>query len=240
MMRRARAALAIAFAGVALAGCAGWGAMQGSPSPRIWDVHRARFVPRDELEQRVIATRFRLLGEVHDNPMHHALRAELLRALARAGRHPAVVFEQFDATHDAALQQAQRAGADAEALARAGALDRRAWEWPLHEPLIAAALAAHLPVHAGNVSRTVLEAVVKDGTLHAIDAAWRVRIEHAAWDEGKARTLAHEIEEGHCGKIPASLVPRLALAQRVRDAALATALLSDATADGAVLIAGNG
>jgi hypothetical protein len=62
----------------------------------------------------------------------------------------------------------------------------------------------------------------------------------APWTERKQRTLDEEIEAGHCGKLPASLVPRLALAQRARDAALAAAVLADATTDGAVLIAGNG
>jgi len=239
-MRRAQAALALALLAVLLAGCAAWGAAQLGDAPRIWDVRRAQFVDRAELEQRIIATRYRLLGEGHDNPTHHVLRAEILRSVTRAGKRPAVVFEQFDRAYENALQEAQRAPIDAEGLAKAGALDRRAWDWPLHEPLLAAALDVHLPVHAGNASRSALDAVVKNANLEGIEATWRARLDAAAWNEAKENTLSREIAEGHCGKLPASLVPRLALAQRVRDAALAAALVADATADGAILIAGNG
>ena len=42
-----------------------------------------------------------LLGEVHDNPLHHRERAELLTALA--DRRPTVVFEQFPRSADEAL-----------------------------------------------------------------------------------------------------------------------------------------
>jgi uncharacterized iron-regulated protein len=37
-----------------------------------------------------------LLGEVHDNPAQHALRAEALRQLVLHGARPAIGFEQFD------------------------------------------------------------------------------------------------------------------------------------------------
>ena len=45
-----------------------------------------------------------LLGEVHDNPVHHQERATLLTALS--ARRPTVVFEQFPRSTDAALPKA--------------------------------------------------------------------------------------------------------------------------------------
>ena len=125
-------------------------------SSRIYDVRAGRYIDRDVLEERLLTARFRLLGEVHDNPAHHALRAELLRTIAAAGKHPAVVFEQLDQPNEEAVRASQRAGADADALVRAGAFDRRSWEWPLHKPLFDAALQAGLAIHAGNISRATL------------------------------------------------------------------------------------
>jgi uncharacterized iron-regulated protein len=203
-------------------------------------VRANRYIDADELVARLAPARFRLLGEIHDNPVHHVVRAQLLEAIARTGRRPAVVFEQFDFARDEALVQAQSRGADAEALADAGALDRRAWAWPLHKPLLEAALAAGLPVRAGNVAREALGALVRRGETGAVDPGWQSRVTAAAWSSRQASTLAEDIRQSHCNKLPEAMVPRLALAQRLRDAAMADALLRDATSDGAVLIAGNG
>src|SRR5436190_24260860 len=63
-------------------------------APRIWDVRTARFVSESALIADVAAARYRLLGEVHDNPEHHRIRARLILAIAATGARPAVVMEQ--------------------------------------------------------------------------------------------------------------------------------------------------
>ena len=206
----------------------------------IWDVRAARMIDASELIARVANARYRLLGEVHDNPAHHRFRARLLDALGQAGKRPAVLFEQFDLAADAALRDAQQRGADAEALATAGGLDRDGWRWPMHKPLIEAALREHMPVYAANAARATLGAVMKTGDASGLDSALTTRLAQAPWTAEQAALLADDIRESHCNKLPADAVPRLALAQRVRDAAMAEAMVRDATADGAVLIAGNG
>jgi uncharacterized iron-regulated protein len=211
----------------------------GEP-PFIYDSAAGERIGRDALVRRLASVRYRLLGEVHDNPAHHVLRAALLRALVDARVHPAVVFEQFDLSHDEALARAQAAGADAEALATAGELDRRGWRWPLHEPIVAAALDLRLPVHAGNLPGEVLDRVIREGNEGQVGAEVRAAVARAPWSQVEETALEDEIRVGHCGKLPEALVPRFALAQRLRDAAMALALVRAATADGAVLIAGNG
>src|SRR5207245_9808486 len=67
---------------------------------RIWDVKAGTFIPEDTLVARLVASRFVLLGERHDNPDHHVLQAKLVRAIVAAGRRPAVGFEML-ATDDA-------------------------------------------------------------------------------------------------------------------------------------------
>lgn len=213
--------------------------MQAPSRPRIWDVRAARFVSEAELVNDVVHARYRLLGEIHDDPLHHAIRARLIREIASSGVHPAVVFEQFDLDHDDALQAAQHAGGNAEQLADAGALDRKGWGWPLHRPIVAAALAARLPIRAGNLSRADLGRAVENPAPGAT-SAWQARLRAAPWTEADARSLRREIVESHCGMLPDTIVPRLVLAQRMRDAAMAQALVDDATDDGAILIAGNG
>jgi uncharacterized iron-regulated protein len=211
--------------------------LQPSPNARIYDVHARRFVTEPALVADLAVARYRLLGEIHDDPAHHAIRARLLSEIAERGAHPAVVMEQFDLDHDDALRAAQHAGGDAEQVATAGALDRKGWQWPLHEPIVAAALASRLPLRAGNLSRSALSGDLDDALER--HPALRTRFHAARWTEVQARELRADIVESHCGLLPENVVPRLVLAQRMRDAAMAQALVDDATSDGAILIAGN-
>lgn len=181
---------------------------------------------------------FVLLGEVHDNPAHHEARAALLRRLLADGRPTTVVFEQMDRGRDAALAAAPR---EAEALVDAGQLDRKGWRWPLHRPVVEAALAGGAQIRGGNLAREPARALVKDG-----EAAWPADLATlkaaTPWTEPQQQALLADIEQGHCGAMPARLLPGMVLAQRGRDAAMARAML-DARAAGAqrvVLIAGNG
>lgn len=214
-----------------LAGCAAAPA-QGPLEGRIWDARAERFVDEETLLEALRRARFRLLGETHDHPGHHALRARLL---TRLGSPTEVYFEQVDRERDGAVREAQRAGGDADALARAGGLDGKLWRWPLHRPLFAAALAAGLPVRAANLSRTEARRVVSSG---AVPPGLAETLARADWSEGRENALRLEIVESHCGELPAGLAPGMALAQRARDAAMALAL--DGAAGSAVLIAGNG
>ena len=177
-----------------------------------------------------------LLGEVHDNPIHHRERAALLAALA--DQRPTVVFEQFARSADAAL--ATPVGGDLEAwVARAG-FDRQGWAWPLHRPLVEAALAGKLRLRGGNLQRDEARQIARQGAAAAppdLAAALAQPLPAAA-----AEALDRGLLDGHCGQLPAAALPRMRDAQAARDAAMADALLR-AAADSAtptVLIAGNG
>lgn len=208
----------------------------------IVDVARHRLVGEHELVDALVHARFRLLGELHDDPAHHVIRARLVRAIAARGVRPAVVFEQFDFEHDRALVQAQARGADTESIADAGHLDRKGWQWPMHAPIMAAALDARLPIRAGNLSRETIDAITSATGPRddASGARWMLRFRDARWSEAQERDLSEDIVQGHCNMLPARVVPRLVQGERVRDAAMAQALVDDATADGAILIAGDG
>jgi uncharacterized iron-regulated protein len=207
--------------------------------PRIWDVRTSRFVSELSLAADLASARYRLLGEVHDNAAHHAIRARLILAIAATGARPALVMEQFDLDRDKALIAAQAAGTDAERLADAGRLDRKGWQWPMHKPIVEVALARHLPIRAGNLPRAQL--LEEEHTAaEATKAIGYARFRAARWTEAQAEALRADIVESHCGMAPESIVPRIVVAQRLRDAAMAQALVDAATASGAILIAGNG
>jgi uncharacterized iron-regulated protein len=95
-------------------------------------------------------------------------------------------------------------------------------------------------VRAGNLPGSLLAAVVREGNAGLVGAEVQAAVAGASWTSAQEAALEDEIRDGHCGKLPPALLPRFAKAQRLRDAAMALALVRDATADGAVLIAGNG
>jgi uncharacterized iron-regulated protein len=188
-----------------------------------------------ELLRRVGAADLVLLGEVHDNPVDHAMRGALLRAFA--ARRPAVVFEQFTAS-EAPIAPPASGDSLTGWLDRNG-FDRRGWRWPLHEPVVSAALATARSIWGSNVSREALTGVVMNGASAAPEPLQQL-MARAPLDSAAAAALDHELIEGHCNRLPATMIPGMRLAQEVRDAAMTRALLG-AGADGPVwLIAGNG
>ncbi|HSC93880.1 MAG TPA: ChaN family lipoprotein [Burkholderiales bacterium] len=206
----------------------------------IWDARAGSSASQETLHSALRAARYRLLGEVHDNPDHHAFQLECLIALGESGLRPAVAFEQLDREYDSALQRLLAAGgATAEAVANTTNFDRENWGWDHYGPLIDAALRYGMSLRAANLSRAAAGRVVKAGLDSLGEGrASALRID-AAWSEAREHVLREIIAEGHCRALPESLVPRMVLAQRARDATLAEALHDPGT-DGAVLIAGNG
>lgn len=176
-----------------------------------------------------------LLGEVHDNAVQHQLRADLLTALA--ARHPAVVFEQF-----AQSEEAIPAPAPGEALEPwldAHGFDRKGWQWPLHRPVVEAALAHGRGVWGSGLSRESLRAVVREGE-GAAPPELRSILRDTPLDSAARAGIDQELIEGHCGKLPVSMIPGMRAAQVTRDASMTRALLRAQLDGPAWLIAGNG
>lgn len=188
-----------------------------------------------ELLRRLTGADLVLLGELHDNPVHHQARGALLAA-ARA-RMPAVVFEQFPAT--AAPIPPPDPGQALEAWLDAHGFDRTGWRWPLHRPVVEAARAHARSIWGGGVARERLRAVVRGGIGEAPERQRRL-LERAPLDSAGRAALDAELVAGHCGRLPDTMVPGMRAAQEVRDAALSEALLSAVTTGPAWLIAGNG
>jgi len=168
-----------------------------------------------------------LLGEVHDNPQQHALRAAAFRAHVAAGARPALLMEQFDRQHQAAIDAAPRTADGVIAAGQGGP----GWKWDFYKPFIDVALAYGLPIVAANVGRDEARRVMREG-LAATGFVAEVPAEVSG-------TLARAIVAGHCGMVDEATADRMALAQVARDQQMARAVSAYA-ARGVVLLAGNG
>ncbi|ATB29496.1 ChaN family lipoprotein [Melittangium boletus] len=209
---------------------------------KIWDTRAGRFVDAATLDEALAQARYVLLGEKHDNPEHHRLQAERVRALTASGRKPALAFEMIDAEQQSLLDETRaRASGDPDAIARAVDWEHSGWpDWTLYRPLFAWGLEHDLPLVGANLPRALVRQLVKQGP-EALPPETRARLGlDAPVPEDVAREMREEMRESHCGQLPESLLEPMAFAQRARDAQMADRLLSTATGAGGILITGAG
>jgi uncharacterized iron-regulated protein len=184
-----------------------------------------------------------ILGEIHDNPHHHALRATLLHALTIAPLRTARVFEHLRADQAAAISAVNRAVPPQPAAAVIAAIDWASGGWPdakLFEPLFDPTFAPW-PLVAGDPAKGVVRDVARGG-IAAVPATLRERHALATpLPDTLQSALLDDLDAGHCGLVPRAHFTTMALAQRVRDAHLAEQTAQAAGEHGsAILFTGNG
>ncbi|UWQ78964.1 ChaN family lipoprotein [Leisingera sp. S132] len=158
-----------------------------------------------------------ILGEVHDNPVHHQRQAQLLVAL----KPGAVVWEMITA------EQAE--GLDPDSLDDAAQTARRLdWAvsgWPefaLYAPVFAAAKGARQ--YGALVPREAVAGALEQGVAAYFGAGMSARF-GLNLPLPEAEQLAREADQqvNHCNAMPEEMLPVLVDFQRLRDAALAAA-----------------
>src|SRR5262249_21770128 len=148
-----------------LAACGGQSSATGKPSAlvlpestSVLDAASGKPITTAELLRRTEAADFVLLGEVHDNPVQHQARGSIL---SRTTRKPGVVFEQLARASGPIAPPA--AGQSEEDWLDAHGFDRKSWKWPLHKPVVDAALSKAGSLWGSNVPREALRPVVRQG-----------------------------------------------------------------------------
>jgi uncharacterized iron-regulated protein len=194
-----------------------------------------------------------LLGEVHDNPEHHAVRADMLRPrlepmLDVGDLLPAAAFEHVKAGQrpqvEAFYRAAERSG---RAPLASDLLDKLRWNesgWPaaeIYRPLFDAALGAKMPIVAAAPNRERMRSLVRgDRTGASEDELTHLKLAEGMPAPFREDLLA-ELETAHCGAIPPSAFAAMSMAQRYMDAHMAARVLEAASEHGgAFLLAGNG
>ena len=173
-----------------------------------------------------------VLGEVHDNPAHHATQADLVARLAPT----ALVFEMVSPEDAVRVTDTS----DPDALAQTLRWADKGWpDFAMYHPIFRAAPGARIV--GGDTTRDDLMAAMQRS---AADVLGIGRIGFNLWtDEGPAfDALIEDQREAHCGMLPEDLLPGMVEAQRLRDATLALAArdAADATGGPVVVITGNG
>lgn len=158
-----------------------------------------------------------LLGEVHDNPLHHAHQARAVASL----QPKALVFEMLTAEQAARMPSVLP---DAATLAASLNWDAAGWpDFALYYPIFAAAPKAR--VYGAEVPRDVARKTFDKGIaaqFGAKAAAYGLTTPLAPKDQA-----AREAEQMavHCDALPPDLLPGMVAVQRLRDAVLARAVV---------------
>jgi uncharacterized iron-regulated protein len=121
------------------------------------------------------------------------------------------------------------------------------WEksgWPdfaTYQPIADAAVAAGLPILGGDMPRTLVRAVARQG-FAALAAARVARLGlNRAMAPGARASLLDDLYDSHCEMVPRDRLGPMVAVQRARDAVLGEHMVAGAALpgiDGAVLIAG--
>lgn len=171
-----------------------------------------------------------ILGEIHDNPGHHAVQVRYVQRLAPR----AVVFEMLTPEEADMLADVPR-NADAMAQAVEG------FHWSNIKDY-AAVLAVSSEIVGTALSREDMRAAFSDGAAQVFGPK---AVEYGLDDplpeaEQKAREALQFA--AHCEAMPLAMMGGMVEAQRLRDAAFARAVLTALDTHGApvVLITGNG
>lgn len=108
--------------------------------------------------------RFVILGESHDDPNHHQMQADVIRALAAAGRDVVVGLEMFTRPRQSSLAPwTLGRWSEEEFIAKSGWKTEWGFDFALYRPVFEAIRELRLPMVALNVPRDWVRAVGRGG-----------------------------------------------------------------------------
>lgn len=183
----------------------------------------------------VLAQEVMILGEVHDNPAHHAEQA----ARVAQAQPKALVFEML--TEDQAARVTPALREDMAALEAALGWAESGWpDFSMYYPIFAAAPDA--AIYGAQVPREAARAALSDGPAASFgEEAARYGLDRDLSPEEQAARETLQ-KEAHCNALPPEMLPGMVAIQRVRDAVLARATIAalEATGGSVAVITGNG
>jgi uncharacterized iron-regulated protein len=189
----------------------------------------------DDLVARMVRADVVILGEIHDNPIHHEVQTDALFEI----QPKAVVWEMLTSVEAARINSALIG--EPEKLERVLEWAESGWpDFSMYHPIFEAAPEAR--IFGGEVPRAATLAVLQGGAAVAFgaDAArYGLTISLPPDEAVERETLQFQ---AHCEAIPSDKLPAMVDIQRLRDAVLAREVIAalDETGGPVAVITGNG
>lgn len=179
-----------------------------------------------------------VLGEVHDNRVHHARQARLVGELNPRG----IAFEMVPEASEEGVQVFLAQGGARGRIGPAIGWERMGWpDWDFYAPIFEAAPGAYIA--GGGVARSEIRHAIKDSAAAAYGSGAGGFGLDQPLDPATRTEIEDEMIAAHCDRLPRRAAGGMVEAQRLRDARIAAAAwraLTEGGGDLAVLITGNG
>ncbi len=203
----------------------------------IWDVHGWHKIDKSQLPTRISEADYVLLGELHDNIVHHRKQAWIVDNMAERNRTGSVAFEMIDNRQGDLITKE-------DCVSSAALIDKldyypSTWQYETYYQVVFdSTIRAGYKIYPANLDRhTLMKTLMQDKknlsdqTRHILSQT-RLTPKHYA-------ELQDDIIRSHCGMLDSDTVDSMVEMQRIRDATMAVSLLKS-KADLKVLIAGVG
>lgn len=193
----------------------------------LYDLRSQTPVARDHLINAILASDYVVLGERHDNPLHHELQLWVLQQLQAKQWLTQLNLEMIKPQQQKNFTALSPAIAeDKAALQKALAWPGDGWPWADYDDLVQFAVKNSISLSSANIDQDQIKALYK-GDIPSPQVMLN--------PEAKA-SLLRDIEESHCGFIKEPQTSKMLSIQLARDDAMATSLLQ--ARRGTALIAG--
>lgn len=193
----------------------------------IIDLATGQTISREALIMRINDSDIVLLGEIHDNVIHHQDRGALIEAIAH--RRLTFVTEHLPQRAPFTLNTPLL-----PALESAGFVPNL-WGWPQHEALYRAIAKTGYPLMGGLPETSQLRAAYQDLNA-ALSPALNALNGASPLSEAARQHLEDDLLAGHCGQLEIAQIKKMSQVQRLKDLSMAEALIEHAPS---VLIAGD-
>ncbi|MEM9784394.1 MAG: ChaN family lipoprotein [Pseudomonadota bacterium] len=186
----------------------------------VWDVNRGEAITPNELRTRLGEADLVILGEVADNPIHHARQAWLIAGLNPVG----VAFEMVPQASERGIAAFREEGGRSGAIGPAIGWSRLGLpDWPIYRPVFEASVGA--VITGGRVGRRAIQTARREGAAAGYGpGAEEAGLTEAVPDE-RRQEIATALVTTLCTAPSLAETGGLVEARRLVDMRLAEALL---------------
>lgn len=165
-----------------------------------------------------------LLGEKHDEALHHLMQSQVIYALYSGVENQVIGFEQFSYSKASyRFDSAQRISDQLKSIAKGLNWKRSGWpEWSIYEPVFEAGMRTHSRMVGLDLSQKDLEGL-KAGRLDGFDKALlrQVSFEEGLKPPKLMKELKDELIKMHPKEVKPEVLEKMQRIQRARDLQMA-------------------
>ncbi len=205
---------------------------------KIWDVNTAKFINKQQLAERIVNSHHLMLGETHDNRIHHQNQAWAINLLHDHQRSAVVAFEMISQQQGQVI--ADRKYDSSESLIVGLDHIKSNWKYQqFYAGIFDAVIKADYTILPANFDRPKIMLIIREGEGE-LSPEVKTMLDDNALPADQVAASRKEIEGSHCGMINEKMTESMMLMQRAKDAQMALALAGQDDVDTRVLVAGSG